>query len=465
MASPPAVSTRLVIFDTAVVDLTEKLADPADVLFGTQLGGGTDINRAVGYCQRLVERPDQTILVLIIPEPPERLPQIHECTPSDLLTCIVAGHVVHCFWCVAPQVPADGGRVPTLMVSWRTFGMWTKGLWSVCMSLAFFGFLGVLRAAEPIKEGEPAKDRPAKADVKDDREVRPPEPKSLEPKTRPIAKGDVVARVDDIVIGRDDLEGARRLFAVLNPQAQLTGKQALEQVINRIIWSRYFEKKNLRPTADELRAAVGQLDQELRRRGTNYQEWIQKLGLAVEAHLGLLGYDLAMRKLVADIQSKIPPEEIKAEYDAHPDWYDGSRVRVSQIFVDTSNLDKAEQEKAKQRIETIYAKLPGADFEVVARDYSEAVGTGMGGDRGWFTRKGAEVDEPLMAAVWNLKAGEYTKPIQGARGWQILKVTDREPAVYTPFGCKPGILNELARKRHEALLDELKKDAKIEIYM
>jgi Mg-chelatase subunit ChlD len=65
MASIRAVETRLVVFDTAVVDLTEQLADPVDVLFGTQLGGGTDINRAVAYCQTLISRPADTIFVLI----------------------------------------------------------------------------------------------------------------------------------------------------------------------------------------------------------------------------------------------------------------------------------------------------------------------------------------------------------------------------------------------------------------
>ena len=65
LASLPAVSTKLVVFDTAVVDLTEQLSDPVEVLFGTQLGGGTDINRALGYCQGLVRRPGETILILI----------------------------------------------------------------------------------------------------------------------------------------------------------------------------------------------------------------------------------------------------------------------------------------------------------------------------------------------------------------------------------------------------------------
>ena len=65
MASLPAVATRLVVFDTAVVDLTDRLDDPVELLFGVQLGGGTDINGAIGYCQSIVREPRQTILVLI----------------------------------------------------------------------------------------------------------------------------------------------------------------------------------------------------------------------------------------------------------------------------------------------------------------------------------------------------------------------------------------------------------------
>jgi len=65
LASIPAVRTSLVVFDTAVVDLTDKLQDPVEVLFGTQLGGGTDINRALQYCRELIRRPTETVFVLI----------------------------------------------------------------------------------------------------------------------------------------------------------------------------------------------------------------------------------------------------------------------------------------------------------------------------------------------------------------------------------------------------------------
>ncbi|WP_223166362.1 VWA domain-containing protein [Nonomuraea sp. SYSU D8015] len=65
LASMRALKTSLVVFDTAVVDLTDQLHDPVELLFGTQLGGGTDINRAVAYCQGLIGRPADSIFILI----------------------------------------------------------------------------------------------------------------------------------------------------------------------------------------------------------------------------------------------------------------------------------------------------------------------------------------------------------------------------------------------------------------
>jgi Mg-chelatase subunit ChlD len=65
MAAIEALATKLVMFDTSVVDLTEELSDPVEMLFGIRLGGGTNIGRALTFCQQLVTRPRDTILVLI----------------------------------------------------------------------------------------------------------------------------------------------------------------------------------------------------------------------------------------------------------------------------------------------------------------------------------------------------------------------------------------------------------------
>lgn len=61
----PGMRTRLVAFDTAVVDLTADVSDPVELLMKVQLGGGTDIAKAVAYAQSLVANPAKTIVVLV----------------------------------------------------------------------------------------------------------------------------------------------------------------------------------------------------------------------------------------------------------------------------------------------------------------------------------------------------------------------------------------------------------------
>lgn len=65
LAILPAVETRLVVFDSAVVDLSDHLHDPVEVLFGVELGGGTDIEQALRYAQGELRNPDETVLILV----------------------------------------------------------------------------------------------------------------------------------------------------------------------------------------------------------------------------------------------------------------------------------------------------------------------------------------------------------------------------------------------------------------
>ena len=65
LASIPSLAARLVLFDSAVVDVTDQLADPAELLFGVRLGGGTNIDRALSYARGAIARPHDTVVVLI----------------------------------------------------------------------------------------------------------------------------------------------------------------------------------------------------------------------------------------------------------------------------------------------------------------------------------------------------------------------------------------------------------------
>ena len=61
----PLIDVKLVVFDTSIVDLSDHVDDPVELLMSVQLGGGTNIGQAMQYCENLVEDPHRTIVVLI----------------------------------------------------------------------------------------------------------------------------------------------------------------------------------------------------------------------------------------------------------------------------------------------------------------------------------------------------------------------------------------------------------------
>lgn len=65
LASMSALKTHVVAFDTNIIDLSDKCEDPVDLLYGFQLGGGTDIDKSVIYCQKYIENPKKTLFFLI----------------------------------------------------------------------------------------------------------------------------------------------------------------------------------------------------------------------------------------------------------------------------------------------------------------------------------------------------------------------------------------------------------------
>ncbi len=129
-ASLPALKTRVVAFDTEVVDLTETCGDdPVEMLFGIQLGGGTDINKAVAYCEGFITDPARTLFILITDlyeggNAPQLVRRLGEMRESGVRTMVllalsdsgvpsfdhgmanrISGHGIPCFGCTPGKLP------------------------------------------------------------------------------------------------------------------------------------------------------------------------------------------------------------------------------------------------------------------------------------------------------------------------------------------------------------------------
>jgi peptidyl-prolyl cis-trans isomerase C len=144
--------------------------------------------------------------------------------------------------------------------------------------------------------------------------------------------------------------------------------------------------------------------------------------------------------------------ELHAEYDSAVAAMDKNEYHARHILV--ADKDQADQ---------VVKKLKGgAKFEDLAKSQSIDGSKTNGGDLGWFTL--ARMVKPFGDAVKGLKKGEYTQqPVQTQFGWHVIKLEDTRDVTPPPFDqVKSQLTNAVIRKKLQAYVDQLKKDAKIE---
>jgi len=154
------------------------------------------------------------------------------------------------------------------------------------------------------------------------------------------------------------------------------------------------------------------------------------------------------------LKSQQPTDaELHAEYDQAVAAMDKTEYRARHILVPT-----------KEAAEQIIKKLKsGAKFEELAKSQSTDTGSkNSGGELGWFTA--TRMVKPFAQAVAGLKKGEVTpEPVQTQYGWHVIQLEDTREKTPPPFDqVKAQLTNAVLRKKLQAYVADLKKNAKIE---
>jgi peptidyl-prolyl cis-trans isomerase C len=161
--------------------------------------------------------------------------------------------------------------------------------------------------------------------------------------------------------------------------------------------------------------------------------------------------DAASQKYLKDQEPT--DAQLHAEYETAIASMDKTEYHARHILV--SSKDQADQ---------IIKKLKGgAKFEDLAKAQSLDTGSkANGGDLGWFTT--SHMVKPFGDAVKGLKKGEITpQAVQTQYGWHVIQLEDTREAAPPPFDqVKAQLVNAVIRKKLQAYVDELKKNAKIE---
>jgi peptidyl-prolyl cis-trans isomerase C len=173
-----------------------------------------------------------------------------------------------------------------------------------------------------------------------------------------------------------------------------------------------------------------------------------------KAQLGLLHMRvLADAESQKFVKSQTPSDaDLHAEYETAISQMDKTEYHARHILV-----------ASKEQAEQISKKLKGgAKFEDVAKAQSTDTGSkNNGGDLGWFTT--SRMVKPFADAVKSLKKGELSPPVQTQYGWHVIQLEDTRDAAPPPFDqVKPQLTDGVMRKKLQAYVENLKKQAKVE---
>jgi peptidyl-prolyl cis-trans isomerase SurA len=257
--------------------------------------------------------------------------------------------------------------------------------------------------------------------------------------------------------------------AALTPQSL---SQQLRRLIDRQLQEQAAAQHGIAVTDAELRQALDDIN--TRNRFASDDELTKALaaeGLTVEQYRRQLRVELLIAKLVnREVRGTVvlSPEEVQRYYQQHPDEFSlPERVKLRQIFLAAPAAQAEDHAGKRARAQTIMEQLrSGAEFDQLARRFSDGPEAKEGGQLGWFT-PGSLMPE-LDRAAFALQNGQVSELIESPLGWHILKLEEREGHRQESFDAikeavRSRLMEQRTQQRYEEWFLELRRNAYVDI--
>jgi len=262
-------------------------------------------------------------------------------------------------------------------------------------------------------------------------------------------KGEVIARVNDTKIYREELDKAFNFHSQQNKgvSSQLPDEEVRKLkgiILKRLIETELLYQKghelNIKLPDEEIYARLAQIKKQYPSE-QEFIDYLAKIELTQEDLIKELKKNAVISEVVKQHMSSsqttaksYSDEELKKYYDAHKaQFQQGERVKASHILIKVEKTaDEKTLQQAKEKITEILKKVKsGEDFGKLAQEYSDCPSSKRGGDLGFFDR-GQMVPE-FSQTAFSLKVGEISDIVQTQFGYHIIKVTDTKPASKKSF--------------------------------
>jgi parvulin-like peptidyl-prolyl isomerase len=242
-------------------------------------------------------------------------------------------------------------------------------------------------------------------------------------------ENDVIATINGEEISREDLDRRLNVFRRMNQDVTDAIKmQVVDQLTKKVLLKQFVNKKDISISNEEINTELEKIKFFLQNNPSNkgkpLEEILETQGTSLSELKEEIIRALALSKY---LETAVTDADKKSYFDANKDAFNGARVKASHVLIDTRNMKTdAEKEEAKKKIDIVKAELNnGADFEEMAKKYSNCPSAEKGGDIGFFQRKGSIVEEFAIVA-FAMEVGEISEPVKTQFGYHIIKVTEKE---------------------------------------
>lgn len=244
-----------------------------------------------------------------------------------------------------------------------------------------------------------------------------------------------------------------------------------ESLIDIYVIRHTAENLGIEPADFEVEERFAELKNSLAEAGT-YEKTLEALGVNEEEFKETIKHQMSVemlqRQVLGELDYAPTDSEIKDYYyQNNLQFRHPYRMRASHIFVAAPSNDEDAREKGRLRAEQLRKMIgdqPAQTFPQLARRYSQdSLTRETGGDLGFFTRGGSDLNEPFKNAAFALAEGQVSEPVPTDFGFHLIWATDHEQSLEeAEESIRQRLIVEHAREHFEQWKDEAREGVEIE---
>ncbi len=272
----------------------------------------------------------------------------------------------------------------------------------------------------------------------------------------------VLAVVNGKNITQGDLDYLLLSRRVPSDQRDQVKHRFLQILIERRVMRDFLDSRKVKPSQTELDEQLAFAMKVIRDGGEDPDKLLAKLGISSEALKAELALPLMWKSY---LRLLVTNQKLRQYFENHRAQFDGSEVRVRQIFLKLPrDAEEANTRAAEKTLRDLKAEIAAKriSFADAAAKHSEAPSKTSGGDTGWISYRG-KLPAAVSDAAFALKEDEISEPVRSPFGLHLITVTERKPGELSLEDVRAVVFNELSQELWQETAKAQTAKAKIEI--